>query len=115
MANNAGEVEILIGRRVFAVAQALFAGSPIEPPVALQVGWHDSTVQVEDGSFAVVSPTFDELVGEIVVVRFGPRQVFAYVLQTGDVPVDLSLTRRAFVGLDLLTSEAITAMVAPVE
>lgn len=111
------ELEILAGRRCFAVAQELFSGSAIAPAQQLEVGWHDSSVNPETGSFAVVAPGagLDDLIGEIVAVTLRKRQVFAYVLGWGDIPTPFSLTRRLFAALSVLTVENVTAAVAAVQ
>lgn len=103
-----------IGRRAFPAAQELLAGSPTAPEQRMVLGWHDSSVSAETGSFAVVAVGggLDVLIGQIVRVRYGHRTVFAYVLAAADVPVELSLTRRTFAGLSPLSPESIDALVA---
>lgn len=111
--------EIQAGRRAFAVAQALLAGGPIggSGSQQLTVGWHDSSVNAENGSFAVVAQNagLDDLVGEIVSIDYFGRVIFAYVLTTADVPVQVSVTRRLFLALNRLTLTSLTAAVAPVQ
>jgi hypothetical protein len=113
---GAQEVEILAARRAFGVAQSLLAGGPVEAPVALTVGWHDSSVNSESGSFAVVQSNagLDDLVGEVVQVTFYNRSLFAYVLEDADVPTQLSITRRLFLALNRLTVVSLQCSVAPV-
>jgi hypothetical protein len=114
--SSAQEVEILAARRAFAVAQALLSGGPIQAPANLSVGWHDSSVNSESGSFAVVQTNagLDDLIGEVVQVDYNGRVVFAYVLEDADVPVQVSVTRRVFLALNRLTIESLTCAVAPV-
>lgn len=101
-------------RRAFATAQALLAGSPVEPASLVDVGWHDSSVNAESGSFAVVGigAGLDRLLGRIVQVSYRRRSVLVYVIATADVPVAFSLARRPFVALSVLSAESIRAMVA---
>lgn len=111
------EAEILAGRRAFGTAQALFAGGPVGRSQRLSVGWHGTSVNTETGSFAVVrdGAGLDDLVGEIVRVTSNRREVFVYVLDTADVPVAVSLTRRVFLALNRLTIEALPADVVAVD
>lgn len=113
------EMEIMAGRRAFATAQQLLAGGPISgiPPRQLAIGWHDSTVNPEQGSFAVVQQNagLDDLVGEIVSIAYAGVIVYAYVLATADVPAQLSVCRRVFVALNRLTLVSIPATVRPVQ
>lgn len=113
------EPEIQAGRRVFAVAQQLLAGGPVSgtPAQSLAVGWHDSSVNPEDGSFAVVGQNqgLDDLVGEIISVTYFGTTIYAYVLDIADVPVQISVTRRLFCALNRLTLTSLTAVVRPVQ
>lgn len=94
------EPEVMDGRRAFPETQRLFAGEALEGAPALRrVGWHGTQTHTEDGAFAVVPPALDRYVGEVVQVNTGGRSCFVYVLAARDVPVDLSLTRRAFLSL----------------
>lgn len=108
---------ILTGRRAFSAAQPLFAGGPVGPEQTLSVGWHETSVSEETGSFAVVAQNagLDDFVGEVVRVRFLARHVYAYVLDTADVPVQLSVTRRLFLVLNRLTLESLPASVVAVQ
>lgn len=110
------EVEVLAARRAFGVAQELLAGGPVQAAVSLSVGWHDSSVNPESGSFAVVQSNagLDDLIGEVVLVTFYSRSVFAYVLEDDDVPTQLSLTRRCFLALNRLSIVSLQCNVVPV-
>lgn len=101
---------------MFSTAQALFAGGPLADPQRLAVGWHDSSVNPESGSFALVQTGagLDDLIGEIIRVQFYTREVFAYVLDSADVPAQVSITRRLFLALNRLTIVSLQANVAPV-
>lgn len=109
--------EILVGRRAFAAAQAIFAGAPLGLPALIDVGWHDSKVSVERGSFAVIGQNsgLDDLIGEIVSVTAADRTAFVYVLAAADVPVSLSLARRAFFAICRPTLESVLCKVVAVQ
>lgn len=111
------EVEIMAARRSFTEAQRMLGGSPIAPAQTLTVGWHDSSVDPESGSFALVDVTagLDDLIGEIVRVSYGQRVVFAYVLKAASLTVAFSLTRRTYAGLARLSIETIVGKVEVVD
>lgn len=111
------EPEVSTGRRAFATAQALLAGSVIQgSAVSVPCGWHGTETDPEVGSFAVVKQDglLTALVGEIVKVTYRSVVVYAYVLGERDVPVELSLSRRAMMPLALLAEESIVATVETV-
>lgn len=113
--DESGGIPILLAaRRAFAVAQSMLAGSPIGQSRKVTAGWYDSSVNPESGSFAVVQTGagLDDLIGEVIVVAYKRRSVFAYVLQAADVPTQVAVTRRAFLALSVLTAEQIAATVA---
>lgn len=110
------EPEIAWGRRAFPEAQRLFdeAGSPgARWPGQLDTGWHSSSVHEETGAFALVrsGAGLDDLIGEVIEVRTDYRSVLVYVLASRDIEQQLSLTRRAFLALALLTKESISTAV----
>ena len=113
------EPEITAGRRCFAVAQDLFSGSPVDVEVVLQVGWYDTSVHDELGSFACVPDdgTMDALIGEIVRVSYATREVFAYVLQAVALPdgTQFALTRRTFMAIATPSAEVVAAKVVAVQ
>lgn len=108
------EPEILDARRAFPTSQGLLGGPSVRQVQGLVVtGWHDTSVSGERPSFAVVrrdGPQLD-LIGEIIRVSYADRSVFAYVLGSALIPVDLSLARRAFLAIGLLAAESIDATV----
>ena len=54
----------------------------------------------------------DDLIGEVVkVTGESGRAVYAYVLGSRDVPCPLSLTRRTFLGMDLLSKQPVSCTV----
>ena len=110
--------ELMIARRAFPKAQELFAGPVLrEVDSAAQVGWHDTEV-TEAGALAVVpeSGALSDLVGEVVVVKRDTptaiRGIYVYVVGTvAQLPDDISLSRRAFFDLGLLSKEFLTCSV----
>lgn len=113
----AEEQEILDGQRAFPEAQRLFAGE-VERDLSqtVRIGWHDTATSPYAGAFAVVKlgGTLDDLIGEVVRVRVGRRQALVYVVGSADVPVELSLARRAMLALAPLALEAVKARVGVV-
>ena len=108
------EQEVAWSRRAFATSQRLLAGA-ITARIAntVAVGWHSTTIHPETGAVAVVrrGGPLESLVGDIVRVSHGEREVWAYVHGARAVPVDLSLTRNTFGRLAPLWSEAIDCVV----
>lgn len=104
----------MMGRRAFATAQALFEGvSQTRLAGTPAVGWHGTDVDPETGSFAVVAAgsEYEELIGEIVCIERGGREVYAFVLGARAVPVDISITRRCFLALGTLGIESLRCVV----
>lgn len=102
------EPEILQGRRAYATAQSLFTGPTIlRLPLVKTCGWYGTSVEREDGSFAVVRVGLEDMIGDIVKVEFRGRSVFAYVIGARDVPVDIALSRGLFQHLGPLWAESI--------
>lgn len=108
------EPEFLQGGRAWATTQTSFAGSTVGDSGVRTIGWHGTSVEPHVGAFAVVSEPFEELVGEIVHVRVARRSAFVYVVGVRRVPVDLSLSRRAFAALGLLSEQALRGRAAVV-
>lgn len=103
------------GRRAFPKAQELLGGAVSRRlPGFVEVGWHGTARSLESGSFALVGlgSELSELVGDIVKVT-GPSgfSVFAYVLGVRDVATELSLTRRTFLGMELLSKAPVGCVV----
>lgn len=108
------EPEIMHARRTFVVAQSLLAGEPRDRlPTEIEIGWHDTATHPEVGCFALVGleAGLDDWIGEIVLVNTNGRACYVYVIASADVPVPLSLARRAFCSLATLSTEAISALV----
>lgn len=111
--------ELMAVRRAFPVSQQLLAGPILrEVSTASLVGWHDTDVCAEMGAVAVVPETgeFSSLVGDVLVVKRSTpalmRGVFVYVAgSSAEIIDDISLGRRAFLSLGLLSDEALTCSV----
>lgn len=107
--------EVLWGRRAFAQAQALLGGVS-EPRFSdfIEIGWYDTDVHPESGSFAVVRQggPYTDLVGEVLAIKRGTRPtVFAYCVGARAVPNDLALQRRAFLAVAGLATETVDVVV----
>jgi hypothetical protein len=111
--------ELMAVRRAFPVSQQLLAGPVLrEASTAARIGWHDTDVCAEMGAVAVVpdSGEFSSLVGDVIVVKRSTptlmRGVFVYVVGSStEIIDDISLGRRAFLALGLLSDEALTCSV----
>lgn len=108
------DIEIHQGRRAFGETQTLFGGAVFQRVGDfVDLGWYDTEVYPEAGSFAVVRAggVYADLVGEVLKVSNGSREVFVYCAGTADVPQDLALYRRAFLHLAVLAREKLTCVV----
>jgi hypothetical protein len=104
-----------LARLPFSQAQEYFAdvAAPVPPSAPRYrsvAGWHGTIVDPERGAFALVHPdgALAELVGDRVRVRATPsgRQVIVYVSALNDdIIEDISLTRRAFADIALLSQD----------
>jgi hypothetical protein len=108
------DLNLMMSRRAFPVAQAAFEGAVLRTAAANAViGFHGSDTSAETGAVALVREDGDhvDLVGEIVRVsrRLSgeTRTVLVYVFGTGPILDDLSLTRRGFMGLGILAAETL--------
>jgi len=115
---------VLQGRQCFLDAQALFPG-PSDVRGFYNVGWYGSSLSDERGSFGVVDPAgrLADLVGDIVEVTYypgatgsqGKRSVRVYIIGSQqDLGLDLCVTRRSYMALEVLAIEPITASVGVV-
>jgi hypothetical protein len=101
-----------IARLPFPEAQtALLAGkAPSGERYLSSVGWHGTILNPERGSFAVVgeSSALASLVGSRVRVSRADlpttREVYVYVVAAADTDEPISLARRAFLNLGLLSA-----------
>lgn len=114
------EEEILIARRAFPDSQRLLDGAILrEAFTRLGVGWHATAVHPERGAFAVVQrgAGLEDLIGEVLRVSLpgspsaAQRSVVVYCVGSALVSSPLSLYRRAFLGLAVLSAEELTCRV----
>lgn len=112
------EPELLTIRRAFPEAQLALAGVPLDRVFAGPVGWHGTSVHPELGSAHAVVRSFsdlDELIGEVLRITVpGRPPIFVYVVGARDVPWQVSVSRRAFMALGLLSAESVEAIVETV-
>lgn len=111
---EAAEQEILDARRAFATAQQLLAGGlDRRLPDTIAVGWYDTTVSPETGSFALVrrGGPYEDLIGDILRVSANDRSAFVYVLDAAGLPTDIAIARRAFLALARLATETLDCIV----
>lgn len=114
------ETDMYFARLPYAVAQSVLSlGGPSGVQRLVQVGWHDTFIDPETGSVALVrdDSVLMDLLGERVKVTTQevpvPRSVVAYVHNVVDpraVEWDLSLSRHLYAQLGLLGSTTITAV-----
>jgi hypothetical protein len=107
-------VTLLSARRAFPIAQQLLAGVPIlTPPLDLSIGWYDTALDPERGSFAVVAEggEHEDLIGEVIAVSYRGRSVNAYVLGARGISAELALQRRAFLAIAVPSAESLEAQV----
>lgn len=102
--------DIQIGRYPFAEAQAVFGEDPPQEGTSsvATCSWHGTILNPERGSFCVVQRggRFADLVGDRVrVSTFTGRAVNAYVIAEAELEDDISLTRRLFMELGLLSAD----------
>lgn len=112
------EPEVLNARRAFSTAQGLLAGEPLTRlPTELDIGWYDTQTHPEVGSFALVGidSGLDDWIGEILLVTANARACYVYVIGSADLPVGLSLARRAFCALAVLSVEELPSLVQVVQ
>lgn len=81
------------------------------------MGWYGTETHPEAGAFAVVRDGWgiEGLIGRVLKITVGSRSIFVYVVGARDVPADVAVTRRAFLGLGLLAQESLPAVVEVVE
>jgi hypothetical protein len=116
--------DLIYARYGFPEAQhVLEIGNPLtearldRPRLRGVCGWHGTSTDPERGSFCIVktSTEFAALVGERVKITTRsvrtPRSVVAYVHEEGDILDDLSVTRRLFMALALLSDDTVNVAV----
>lgn len=105
----------IVARLAFPDAQALMEGQTVADAAVYDTtaGWHGTVKDSNKGSFAVVRSAgpLAGLVGKRVRVTsrtHRTRSVIVYVFGTvSDLDPDISLARRAFAALDLLTADSL--------
>lgn len=113
------EPEILEGTRAWDESQVAFTGAP-DPAghrYDVECTWYDVDIEDTEGAFCLIriGSELEALVGEVVRVERQDRPaIFVYCLGGEDLPVDLALTRQAFMRLDLLSKSIITVTAQPV-
>lgn len=110
------EPELLVIRRAFPEAQRLLAGTPFSRVgTTTDVGWHSTETHPELGSsHALVRSDagLDDLIGEVLRITRGSREpIFVWVIGARDLPTDVSVARRAFMELGLLSVESVECVV----
>lgn len=109
--------EVHVGRRAFAAAQDEFRSVAISRlPGLVEVGWYDTDVEPEAGSFCVVRTggpyDNEELIGEVLAFTYGARPtVYAYCLGSREVADGIALHRRPFLALRGLAMETADCVV----
>lgn len=97
--------------RAFPLAQTLLSVGGGLSTALSSVGWHGTSVEDTEGATAVVPEGWAGLVGDTLRVRCGSRTALVYVMGVRDVPVDVSLSRRAFLTLAPLWRTELAAVV----
>jgi hypothetical protein len=96
--------------RPFARAQEQLRGAPSRVVGVHDGGWYDSGAYpaVTAGAAAIVhrGGMLEELVGEVVSVRYRSRLIYVYVHGAADLPTDFALTRQAFLRIGNLAVES---------
>ena len=112
---NEVEPEVLAGRRAWNKSQELLKGAATsQVPRFVQTDWYGTDISEERGAFCLVQSDSElvSLVGDILRVRFGENEAFVYCLgSSADLERELSLSRRAFSHLALLSTEFIYTIV----
>jgi hypothetical protein len=113
------EQALLDSRRAFPMAQQLLAGGVTRVlPARVSVGWHDTSIEPEAGSIAVVrrGAGLDDLFGSVLALTDDAgRELFVYVIGARGVPFDISVARRPFLSLGLLSRESVRCPVGVVD
>lgn len=114
VAELAATPEIRYAMRPFPASQELLSGPPLHASSRyIRTGWHDTLIFPLEGAFALIDPEsgLDDLLGQVLAVHHRSRTVYVYCYTYASLPVPFSLYRRAFLGLDLLTTEEILARI----
>lgn len=110
--------DLYIGALPFAEAQARLGqhGNDGIDPVVASVGWHGTITDPDRGSFAIVQTggRLAGLLGSRVKITVGGESVFALVKSEADVLQDITVTRRLFQQLGILSDTEVQATVSEV-
>ena len=113
---DAPETPLLDGARAWAESQAAFqtVPNPTRTFYYEDAVWYDTIEDDNEGAFCLVredSP-LQELVGEVVWVRYNLRTALLYCIGTSNaLPTNIALQRAAFFHLAALDRSAITLSV----
>lgn len=105
------EPDILNGMRGLTGAQSAFAGvaDPVKTRFITDCGWYGTDVDEHEGFFclAQADSALEDLIGEVVQIRYGVRSVLVYCVGATELPGELSLARTAYMQLAPLNVESI--------
>lgn len=112
------EPYILEARHAFLDAQAELGGRSVAKTFTFlpTLAWHGTSVSDERGFFMfynqnTTNTDLIDLVGEHVHLTWNHHSVLVYCVGAALIPFDLSVSRRTFQELDLLSVESITPLV----
>lgn len=111
------EPEVFNAWRCFVDAQAWLltaTAGPVAVTTNVTIGWYDTDVDPNKGSFALVSATgaFADNVGDILrITTTDLRTCFVYVFGTAALQVDLALAFRSWVSLTLPSEDSLVVRV----
>lgn len=107
------EPDILEAKQPFPEVQARYAQAGARGVIAegFTVGWVGTSVLTTRGALCLVNyddPTLERFIGEWLRVWYGLRSVSVYCAASGVLPYQIGLTRRAFLALDLPSTEMLS-------
>ena len=92
------EPELLDAARSYPNAQAALAGTvdPNQERIRASACWYDTSVSEYAGSFGLVKTgsAIEELVGDIVLVTYGHKSTWLYIVGSANLPTDLGIARE---------------------
>lgn len=107
--------KVLVGMGGWEDAQTIFlgVGNPIQPYFLIECGWHDTSVDDNEGAFcmAQAGSALEDMVGSVVKVSYKNQAIFVYCVGTAVLATPISLQRAAFLRLEQL-SESVISVVA---
>lgn len=102
--------EILLGTRAHNESQRFFRGAPdpLRKRRRAVCDWYDTSVSAFEGDFCMITADskFEDLVGELVVVKWHNKKQFLYCVGGFDFDegVDIALARKPFMYFTYLSS-----------